>query len=306
MEAMQHFALHGLVAAPFTPFREDGSLHLERIGALADHLVHNRIAGAFVCGTTGEGLSLTDAERRSVASAWVRAAAGRFKVIVHVGHLSGRASTELAAHAQEIGAAAVATCGPFFYPIRSVPEAISALQPIAAACPRLPFYFYHIPQFTHIEHLGMVDFLREGAGLMPNLRGVKYTHNDIEEYARLVDLDGGRFDVPFGRDQILLAGLTVGARGAIGSTFNFMPSLFHELFAAFERRDLAEARRLQTRAANVVRLMRSHGGLSAMKVTMRSIGLDCGPVRPPLRNLSSSEEAALLRALRENDAPIAA
>lgn len=303
---MHTFHLRGLVAAPFTPFHDDGSLWIEQIQPLADKLAADRVEGAFICGTTGEGMSLTDEERTRVADAWVRAARRRFKVIVHAGHLSGAASAILAAHAQEIGADAVASCGPFFFPIRAVTQVVTALKPVAAMCARLPFYFYHIPQLTHLGQLGMIDLLKEAALEIPNLHGIKYTHNDLEEYTRLLEQEGARLDFPFGRDEIFLSALAVGARGAIGSSFNFIPSVFHDLMAAFERRDLDTARKLQARAAETVRMMRAHGGLAAMKATMKLLGYDCGPVRAPLRNLTPAEETSLAHSLRALEIPITA
>ena len=78
----------GLVAAPFTPFNPDGSLHLEAIAPYARHLREVGVVGAFICGTTGEGASLTTAERRLVAERWVAVAPAGLRVLVHVGHTS--------------------------------------------------------------------------------------------------------------------------------------------------------------------------------------------------------------------------
>ena len=294
--AMSPFRLHGLVAAPFTPLHADGSLNLALIPALAEGLVSNGIQGAFVLGTTGEGLSLTDEERRAVAEQWVRAAAGRLSVLVHVGHLSVRAAAGLAAHAQAIGADAIGTCGPFFYPIREVRQIAAYCAEVAAAAPNIPFYYYHIPQMTHLS-VSMVEFLEEAVPLVPSLRGIKYTHNDLEEYARLVEYDDGRFDIVFGRDEILLQGLAAGAAGAIGSTFNFAGAHFQTLLDAWNNGDVVSARSVQARGADLVRCLRRHGGLAAMKATMEHTGLDCGPVRAPLRSLDVSARAALGRDL---------
>lgn len=300
------FVLHGLVAAPFTPFHPDQSLNLPQIDRLAAHLVAGGVSGAFVCGTTGEGTSLTDAERRAVVERWVAAAAGQLQVIVHVGHLSLATSRELAVHAQAAGADAIATCGPFFYPIRHVRQLVDFGAETAGAAPRLPFYYYHIPQLTHLGGLSMVDFLREAAPRIPTLRGLKFTHDDLEEYAGVLAFQNGRFDVPFGRDEILLSALTLGARGAIGSTFNFSASLYHHLFAAHVRGDEVAARKLQDRATRLIMLLRQHGGLVAMKEAMRLIGLDCGPARQPLRTLSTGERESLLLDLVEWGLPFAA
>lgn len=289
---MRPFRLHGLVAAPFTPLCPDGSLHLELIPRLVERLLADQVGGAFVLGTTGEGLSLTDSERESVAEAWVNAAAGRLPIVVHVGHLAAPAAARLAAHAQSIRADAIATCGPFFYPIRHVAQIARYCAEVAAAAPRLPFYYYHIPQLTHVT-ASMEDFLHEAAAGIPTLRGIKYTHNDLEEFGRLVATSGARFDLAFGRDEILLHGLAAGASAAIGSTFNFAAPLFARVVAAVEAGDLRTARRHQADGTRLVQILRRHGGLSAMKAAMAYTGLDCGPTRTPLRSLTPAQTAAL-------------
>lgn len=241
-------------------------------------------------------MSLTDEERHAVADAWVRGVAGRFPVVVHVGHLSVTAAARLAAHAQKVGAAAIATCGPFFYPIRAIAQVVSYCRDVAAAAPALPFYYYHIPQLTHLS-LSMVDLVDEAADRIPTFRGIKYTHNDLEEFARLVDHGGGVYDLAFGRDEILLQGLAAGAVSAIGSTFNFAAPHFERVRAAFARGDLRAARAHQASAAELIRILRKHGGLSAMKAAMAHAGIECGPVRPPLRSLDGAGVAALGRDL---------
>ena len=89
--------LLGLVAAPFTAFHTDGSLNLALIEKQAASLVANGVAGAFVCGTTGEGISLTVAERMQVAERWQQVAGPQLRVIVHVGHALAKIDAEEAA-----------------------------------------------------------------------------------------------------------------------------------------------------------------------------------------------------------------
>ena len=78
------FPLPGLVAAPFTPFRADGELALDVVPVQARALVANGVIAAFVCGTTGEGSSMTNDERERVTEAWVAARPAGLKVIAHV------------------------------------------------------------------------------------------------------------------------------------------------------------------------------------------------------------------------------
>ena len=134
------FRLGGLIAAPHTPMDEDRALRLAVIERQAAALVRGGVNGAFICGTTGEGLSLTTAERMAVAERWVQVAGDRLKVIVHVGHTSSAESAGLARHATKIGASAIATLPPFYFKPASVEQLVESCRPIADAGGDLPFY----------------------------------------------------------------------------------------------------------------------------------------------------------------------
>lgn len=280
--------LTGLVAAPFTAMHEDGSVNLALIKNQANALVAEGVSGAFICGTTGEGLSLTTAERWQVAEGWMAAASEKLKVIVHVGHNSIDESRALAAHAQKIGAHAIATLGPNFFRPANVEQLINYCARIAEAAPNLAFYFYHMPAMTGVN-FPMFDFLKAAKGRIPNLAGIKFTHENLMDYNQCLHFDGGRFNILWGRDEILLCALALGASGAVGSTYNYMPAVYFKTMAAFQEGDLETARRHQLVATEIIAVMSRHGGLPAAKAMMKMIGLDCGPVRLPLRNLCKEE-----------------
>jgi N-acetylneuraminate lyase len=284
--------LIGLVAAPFTPLRADGSLALEIVPALAAQLARNGVKGAFICGTTGEGYSLTTAERRSVAEAWRAAIPPGVALIVHIGHLSLGEARALARHAQEIGADAVAAMAPSFFKPAGARELAEWCRAAAAAAPRLPFYYYHMPAMTGVT-LSAAAFLAEAGNRIPTLAGVKFTHEDLDDYRAARALDSGRFDVLFGRDEILLSGLVHGARGAVGSTYNYAAPLYQRILHAYAAGDLATAQKAQAEAQAFIDIMKRHGGLAAGKAIMKLIGLDCGPVRLPLRTPTPVTVAAL-------------
>ena len=142
--------IKGLVAAPFTPFKKDGEVNMAVIETLAASLVINKVAGAFVCGTTGEGVSMTIAERMKVAAQWQACAEKKLRVIVHVGHTSLGDCRALAAHAQKIGASAVGCMAPFCFKPTKVEDLVAFCAEVASAAPDLPFYYYHIPCVTGV------------------------------------------------------------------------------------------------------------------------------------------------------------
>ena len=284
--------LSGLIAAPHTPFRSDGSLALDLIPRQAQLLARNGVSGAFICGTTGEGSSLTNAERRQVVEAWVAAKPSSLAVIVHVGHLSLGEACEFARHAQATGADAIATIAPSFFKPAATTELVAWCAKVAAAAPKLPFYYYHMPAMTGVT-IPAADFLQSVNGQIPTLAGVKFTHENLMDFGRSGEIGGGKYTMLFGRDEILLSGLALGARGAVGSTYNFAAPLYLRIIEAFNRGDLESARRDQSRAMQFINVLDRHGGLAAGKAVMKLIGLDCGPVRLPLRAVSADHERSL-------------
>jgi N-acetylneuraminate lyase len=288
--------LSGLVAAPYVALHPDSSLNLGLIEAQARSLAASGVSGAFVCGTTGEGVSLTTAERMAVAAEWCRVAGPDLRVIVHVGHTALGECQALAAHAQKIGAAGISNCAPFFFKPGHLDELVDFCAGVAGAAPSLPYYYYQIPSMTGVQ-LPAADFLRAADAKIPNLAGVKFTFENLMDFAECVRLEDGRFEIVFGRDEMLLSALALGAKGAIGSTYNFAAPVYLRILKAFAAGDLETARTEQARANAMVSLMVRFGGTTAGKSIMRMIGLDCGPVRLPLRPLSEAQETELRRGL---------
>ncbi|MEY4941656.1 MAG: N-acetylneuraminate lyase [Verrucomicrobiota bacterium] len=131
--------LTNLVAATFTPFRADGSVHLARIKPVIDRVLAQGVSGLYVCGSTGEGPLLTTEERKAVALAHVKAARGRVPVVIQVGHNSPMDARALAAHAQQIGADAISATPPGYFKPDTLEDLIKVLAQIAGGAPKLPF-----------------------------------------------------------------------------------------------------------------------------------------------------------------------
>ena len=287
--------LHGLIAAPHTPFAADGSLNLVIVEKQAARLLADRVTAAFIGGTTGETHSLTLAERRALAQRWIEVARGtRLRVIVHAGSNCLADARSLAAQAQELGATAVAAMPPSYFKPSSVDALVDCMADIASAAPALPFYYYDIPSFTGVT-LPSSQFLEKGAQRIPNLAGLKFTNNTMLEYQLCLRAADGTLDVAFGFDEMLLAALAIGARGAVGSTYNFAAPVYHRLIAAFERGDLDAARREQFRSVQLIQVFVRYGFMGATKAVMKMIGVDVGPARLPNGN-PTAEQAGKLRA----------
>jgi len=291
--------LRGLVAAPFTPLKATGAIAESVIPLQARSLARNHVVGAFVCGSTGEGASLSGTERRRMAESWVAAARPLgLRVIVHVGHASLPEATALAAHAQAAGADAIATLAPHYFKPRHTEDLVAWCAQVAAAAPQLPFYYYHIPAITGIT-IPTAEFLKLARETIPTLAGIKFTYEDMRDFHKTVIEAGERYHALFGRDELLLDSLKLGARAAVGSTYNYAAPLFQRILAAHAAGDLAAAEREQARARTFIDILERYGGLPAGKAIMRFVGIDVGPPRLPLRALSPERERCLHRELTD-------
>jgi N-acetylneuraminate lyase len=282
------YRLEGLIAATYTPMRADGSLWLEQVPAMVDHLERAGVTGLYICGSTGEGMSLSGDERRAVAEAYVREVRGRFKTIVQVGHNSLSEARQLAAHARTIGADVVSAAAPSYFKIASTRVLAECMAEVAGGAPELPFYYYHIPALTGVT-LDMVEFLPMAAERIPNLAGVKYTAATVHEYQACLELDNGRFDCLWGCDEMLIGALAAGARGAVGSTYNIAAPVYRRALEAFERGDMTDARRHQSLAVRMIRTIYRYPFHPAMKQILGMLGIDSGPCRLPLPSVRPGE-----------------
>lgn len=285
--------LHGLIAATHTPFHADGTLNLAVVERQADHLQANGVQTVFIGGSTGESHSLSLQERRALSDRWFEVTRGTsFRVVVHVGSNCLGDARELAAHAEAHEACAVSALAPSYFKPRDVALLVESAAHVAAAAPQTPFYFYDIPALTGV-HCSMPEFLELAQERIPNLAGLKFTNPDLAAYQLCLSSNERGWDVPWGTDETLLAALAVGARGAVGSTYNFAAPLYHRLWRAFEDGRLEDARREQQRSVRMVQTLARPGYFGAAKAVMGMLGVPVGPARLPLANPTPAQILSL-------------
>ncbi len=285
--------LAGLVAATHTPFDANGQLNLHVVERQAEHLQRNGVKAVFICGSTGESHSLTIEERLALALRWSEVVRGsEMRLIVHVGSNCIHDARTLATQAQELHAYAIAALSPSYFKPKSLDTLIACCADIAGAAPETPFYFYDIPVLTGVS-FPMPDFLA-AADRIPTLAGIKFTNPDLMAFQNCLHTQGGRFDIPWGVDEYLLAAVALGAICGVGSSYNFAAPIYHRMLAAVERGDLQTARAEQFRSVQLIGLLAEFGYMAAAKTVMGFLGVEVGPARLPNGNLTT-EQKTLLR-----------
>eukprot|EP01083_Nonionella_stella_P225754 802303_1 len=178
VSAVQQLNVSGLVAAVFSPFDDSMKLNLSVVPEQAAFLNATGVEYAFIAGTTGESVSLSQSERQQLLEAWLSIAPTyNTKVIAHVGANCIEESKELTKHAVSLNSshlvAFAAMPTSFFKPV-TIDALAHLMRDIANAAPNLPFYYYHLPSMTGVE-FSMYDFITYAGTMIPNLMGIKYT-----------------------------------------------------------------------------------------------------------------------------------
>jgi dihydrodipicolinate synthase/N-acetylneuraminate lyase len=271
--------LRGALAAAVTPLRDGGeALDEDAFAPYADFLAAGGLDGLLALGTTGEGFLLRVEQRMRAAELFVEACRGRLAVAVHAGAQSTWDTVQLAAHAADIGAEAVAVIAPPYFALDEA-ELLSHLDAAARACDPTPFYVYEFAARSgYAVPLAVLERLREAA---PNFRGLKVSDVPWDRFAPYL-VEG--LDIFVGPEALIPQGLAGGAVGAVSA----LGSAFPELVAAAVRdprsADLAPVRTTIERFPFQ----------SALKTVLAQRGVPINPdVRRPLRTLTEEEQAEL-------------
>jgi dihydrodipicolinate synthase/N-acetylneuraminate lyase len=279
--------LSGAIAAAVTPLRDGGRApDVDAIGSLVRFLADGGVDGAFVGGTTGEGVLLSVDERRRVSERFVEIRPAGFAIAVHAGAQSTADTVALATHAKEIGADAVAVIAPPYFPLDD-DALFEHLHSAADACGGLPFYVYEFAvRSGYPVPVPVIERLRQAA---PNLAGMKVSDTPwsaVERYR----LEG--LDLFVGSEPLVLEALERGADGSVSG----LAAAFPEIVAALVH-DRDEAA-----GDKVVSLRTELGSMpfhAALKEILVARGVPIRPdVRPPLRPLTAAEREHAIETAR--------
>ncbi|MDQ3147752.1 MAG: 4-hydroxy-tetrahydrodipicolinate synthase [Actinomycetota bacterium] len=268
-----------VVTAMVTPFDDDLALDLDAAVALARWLTDHGSDGLVLAGSTGEGTSLSDAEKLDLFRAVAEAVT--VPVLAGTGTADTRHSVELTRAAVACGVAGVLVVAPYY----SRPSQAGLdlhFRAVAEAAGERPVLLYDIPVRTgrRVARETLLALARE----VPNVVGVKDAAGDPHGTARLVDAAPEGFEVYSGEDGLTLPLLAVGAVGVIGVAANWAPGFQSEVIAAFAKGDVTLARELNARLLPSFAFESSEAAPNPIpaKAALRHLGLRVGQCRPPL------------------------
>lgn len=291
---MNEVLFTGIMPALVTPLTREEKINEDTARKLMNWLLDCGMDGFYICGATGEGPVVAPGERMRLAEAAREITAERgAKCIVHVGAIDLTTAKELARHAGRIGADAISSVPPFFFGYGE--KEIARYYTELAEAAELPLIMYCSPLAGVNITWDMVDRFMD----IPHAIGVKWTSYDYFTMHRIKALRNGTVNVLNGPDECLLCGLSMGADGGIGGTYNVMPKLFRTIYDRFMDGDLAGAQAAQFKANRLIEVIIRFGVQASLKEILGRLGFDCGYCVYPQKRLDADEKAQLFAALDE-------
>lgn len=278
----------GVIPAFYACYDDAGNVSPERVQKLTKYFLDKGVKGVYVNGSSGECIYQSVSEKKTVLENVMKAAKGKMTVIAHVACNNTADSMELAAHAEQLGADAIAAIPPIYFKLPD--HAIAQYwNDISSAAPKTDFVIYNIPQLAGVA---LTPSLYAEMRKNPKVIGVKNSSMPVYDIQTMKQDGGDDYIIFNGPDEQFISGRVIGAEGGIGGTYGVMPELFLKMDELVKEERIEEARRIQYAVNEVIGLMSStHGNMyAAIKAILKiNSGIDIGSVRKPLAALAESD-----------------
>jgi dihydrodipicolinate synthase/N-acetylneuraminate lyase len=283
----------GVYPAFATPMNKDESLNEEAFRKVMDFNIDAGAKGFWVAGGSGESVLLDDEENNRIAEISAEQAAGRAKIIMHVGAATTKRAAKMAEYAAKAGVEAICCVPPFFY--RQSDEAIAEHYRVVAAAADLPLFVYNLPQATGVEITPpMMAKIQEK---VPQLEGLKHSAMNQMFVREFINMGLSCF---IGNARLMLPAMTMGAVGLIDWGPNLVPEIWVELYDAFQAGDLKRALAAQDKGIEVTKLAELGSFHQVLKAGLSErLGVDCGAPRAPGPPMDPENRKELRRRLIE-------
>ncbi len=279
----------GTYTVLITPFTEDGSaVDFAALADLVDWQIKEGIHGLIPLGSTGEFLSLTDAEAEAVAATAIKAARGRVPVLIGTGAENTLESVRLSKRAEKLGADGVIIIPPF-YSTPTEDELFQHYKRIGESI-GIPIMIYNNPATANVD---MRPETVKRLSAIDNVRYIKESTLEVTRVRDIIELCGDKMTVFAG--ILGYESFWLGAQGWVAVCSNLLPKDSAKLFELVaDQRDQPAALALYKKILPIVRWVGGQRYVSATKAGFNMMGRPVGPPRPPRLPLVASD-AEILR-----------
>ncbi len=285
-------SFQGVYPALITPLTKDEKLNVSALEKLLAYEMEQGADGFYIGGATGEGLLLDMAERKKLCEKSIELIGSEKAKIVHITDMNFRNTIELAKHAEACGADAISSIAPIYFKY-SEDEIYEFYKAIAESV-NIPVIIYYTVAAGVTISLELFSKLFA----IDNITGVKWTSTNYYEMIALREKfpEATIFNGP---DEMLVCGLSGGANGGIGSTYNVMYPLIRRIYDCFHAGDMTGAQEAQKKADKIIRVMLRYSVIPVCKMILEEAGIDVGNASFPMIRYTDAQRKQIMAELFE-------
>lgn len=286
--------VRGSIVAMITPFNEDGSVNFDALTALIERQIAGGTAAILTLGTTGEYSTMTHEEDAAVVEHTIRTVNGRVPVVVGSGSNCTATQIEMSRRYEAMGADALLIIAPYYN--KANPEGMYRHFAMTADAVSIPCILYNVPGRTGCSiPVSVVERL----ATHPNICGIKEASGNMSYAMELAHLLGDDFQMWSGNDDITVPIMSIGGSGVISVFANVEPAACSKMCADWFAGDVESARRAQVEWLDLMNNLFIEVNPIPVKAAMNMMGLNVGPMRLPLCEMSDAHAAVLKASLQK-------
>ncbi|MBQ7756640.1 MAG: 4-hydroxy-tetrahydrodipicolinate synthase [Oscillospiraceae bacterium] len=291
---MKNTIFTGAAVAIVTPMNADGSVNFDKLGELIDFNINNGTDAIVICGTTGEGSTLSDDEHVECIKYAIEKTAKRVPVIAGTGSNDTSYAIKLSKHAEELGADALLVVTPY-YNKTSQAGLVKHFTAIADAV-NIPMILYSVPSRTGVNITPeTVCTLAEHK----NIVAIKEASGNISQIAKIAALCGDKIDIYSGNDDQIVPIMALGGKGVISVLSNCVPKETHDICQLCLENKYDEARALANKYLDFANTLFIDVNPIPVKEALNIMGFEVGECRLPLVEMSDSAKATLCESMKK-------
>ena len=285
----------GAGVAIVTPFNSDETINYNKLDELLDYHCTHGTDAIIICGTTGESATMTEEEHMQCVKFAIDRVKGRIPVIAGTGSNCTRTAIDMSKEAADYGADGLLLVTPYYN--KATQAGLIGHYTAVAKEAKAPIIMYSVASRTgcNIEPATVAELVKN----VDNIVAVKEASGNISQVAKIMALTDGNIDLYSGNDDQIVPMLSLGAKGVISVLSNVAPQQTHDICEKFFNGDVKGSAALQLKALPLIEQLFCEVNPIPVKKAMQLMGVECGPLRMPLTEISKEHEQALAKAMKD-------
>ncbi len=285
----------GAGVAIVTPFNSDETINYNKLDELLDYHCTHGTDAIIICGTTGESATMTEEEHMQCVKFAIDRVKGRIPVIAGTGSNCTRTAIDMSKEAADYGADGLLLVTPYYN--KATQAGLIGHYTAVAKEAKAPIIMYSVASRTgcNIEPATVAELVKN----VDNIVAVKEASGNISQVAKIMALTDGNIDLYSGNDDQIVPMLSLGAKGVISVLSNVAPQETHDICEKFFKGDVKGSAALQLKALPLIEQLFCEVNPIPVKKAMQLMGVECGPLRMPLTEISKEREQALAKAMKD-------